>query len=124
MAKGLLGTCDEAIGFLTLPTNKRTAWTYVEALTEACRSMLGIASLDEIAGTERELRVSQTLTGIEFSYPIPPEYECSWRDWLHAFLANDPQIEILLLEEAIITHQVPAEARSDIDPSIITSAMS
>lgn len=101
MAEELLGTCEEALSFLTLSTNGKTAWTYVEALTEDCRSMLGVASLEEIAGTKLALRVSQTLMGIEFSYPIPPEYEGSWRDWLHAFLTNDPEIEILLLEDAV-----------------------
>ncbi len=104
MAQKLLGTCEEALDFLTLPTTKRTAWTDVIALIEACYSVRGLTSLDEIAGTERELRVSQILDAIEFTYPIPDAYFGDWRDWLNAFLSDNPEIELVLLEDAVDSH--------------------
>lgn len=124
MAKTLLGTCEEALSFLTNPVTGWLALTDLKALIEVCQQVSGTASLADIAGTDLELKASMVLAAIEFAHPLPKEYSASWRGWLDAFMADDPEIEILLLEEAIITHQVPADARSDIDPSIITSAMS
>ena len=124
MAQKLLGTYKEAFSFLTNPVTKRTAWTDLEGLTEVCQQMNSTTSLEDIAGADRELKASQTLKGLDFSYPIPKEYSAGWRDWLDAFLANDPEIEILLFEEAIIEHQAVSGTPTDVDPSIIASAMS
>lgn len=105
MAQKLLGTCEEAVSFLTNPVTGWTAWTDLQALIVVCQQMSGETSLEDIAGTDRGLKVSKTLAAIEFSHPLADEYSAGWRGWLDAFMADDPEIELLLLENALDSHR-------------------
>lgn len=131
MAEEFLGTCEEALSFLTNPVTGETSWTDVKALTEVCRRVAGFSSYAAVAAEwgESDLRASlqmvdQTLQALDHARPLPADHDGGWQAWLDAYLGGNPQIEILRFETAIIAHQVPAETPTDVDPSIITSAMS
>ena len=131
MAEEFLGTCEEALSFLTNPVTGETSWTDVKALTEVCRRVAGFSSYAAVAAEwgESDLRASlqmvdQTLQALDHARPLPGYYGGGWQAWLDAYLANDPQIEILLFEEEIIAHLAAAKTPTDVDPSIVTSALS
>ncbi len=131
MAKELQGTSQEALGFLTNPVTGLVAWTDVKALTEVCQRVAGFPSYAAVSAEwgESDLRpslqmVDSTLEALDHARPLPGYYGGGWQAWLDAYLANDPQIEILLFEEEIIAHLAAAKTPTDVDPSIVTSALS
>ncbi len=110
MAKQLQGTFAEALGFLTSPSTGWVAWTDIRELNRICHLMCGKQSLEEVEDTALSTQIKASFSFIDHTYPLPREFEASWKDWLNAFLARDSETEILLFEKAVEFHaQNPQE---------------
>ena len=109
VAARLRGTCQEAMCFLANPTTGRVSRTDLAGINLICNLAFGKPSLDELPDDHLKAMIYHTLDILDFSRPIPTEYEAQWEDWLNAFLSHKPRLELTALSIEVMIQGTTAK---------------